>query len=331
MPSTYQRGNAWYVDLRDVGGGRVSLRTTDEAVARLKAAELERAAYLGVTSVLGKAASGPTLGAAFDKALRLHWRGHKSVETVLMRRKAIYETIPPGTPLSAIDNTRVENLVSALQAKGNSLTTVNRNLQALRTVLKLAQGWGMMVSVPRLPNFKEPEGRTRTYTAVEEGTIVGAFREAGKEWMADLTVVLIDSGLRLGELLACEKLLHEGHQVRVWGTKNGKERVVPLTTRAGAALTRFLALPSSPSKHIVEWNWQQMRRNIRMDGDKGFVIHALRHTCCTRLLQSGLDVSKVQKWMGHLDIETTLRYTHLEDADLAQGAAALEAYGEVCQ
>ena len=40
-------------------------------------------------------------------------------------------------------------------------------------------------------------------------------------------------------------------------------------------------------------------------------LHQLRHAFCSHALMSGADARSVQKWMGHKDLKTTLRYAHV--------------------
>ncbi|MGN6551815.1 MAG: tyrosine-type recombinase/integrase, partial [Pararhizobium sp.] len=54
----------------------------------------------------------------------------------------------------------------------------------------------------------------------------------------------------------------------------------------------------------------------------------LRHTCASRLVQAGIDLRRVQTFLGHQTIQMTLRYAHLATNDLAQCAAALDARTE---
>jgi integrase len=54
--------------------------------------------------------------------------------------------------------------------------------------------------------------------------------------------------------------------------------------------------------------------------------HMLRHTHATELIRSGWDAAKVQKRLGHADVQTTLNiYTHLEDVDLKKAHEELRA------
>lgn len=52
--------------------------------------------------------------------------------------------------------------------------------------------------------------------------------------------------------------------------------------------------------------------------------HTLRHTCASRLVQRGVSIYKVQKFLGHADIRMTERYAHLAPSDLDEAVTALE-------
>ena len=58
--------------------------------------------------------------------------------------------------------------------------------------------------------------------------------------------------------------------------------------------------------------------------DPFFVIHSLRHTCASRLARAGVPIVVVKEWLGHKDIQTTLRYVHMDTSALMVGVAALE-------
>ena len=46
----------------------------------------------------------------------------------------------------------------------------------------------------------------------------------------------------------------------------------------------------------------------------GFRFHDLRHTAATRMIEGGASIVAVSKALGHSDIKTTMRYTHLDDS-----------------
>ena len=57
--------------------------------------------------------------------------------------------------------------------------------------------------------------------------------------------------------------------------------------------------------------------------DDQFVPHMLRHTCASRLVSKGIQLPQVMLWMGHRNIQTTMRYSHLAPKDLDGAAKAL--------
>ena len=63
---------------------------------------------------------------------------------------------------------------------------------------------------------------------------------------------------------------------------------------------------------------------MNLRGDKEFVIHALRHTCASRLVNKGIDLYVVKEWLGHSSIQVTEKYAHLSPKKLAHAAYALE-------
>jgi hypothetical protein len=65
------------------------------------------------------------------------------------------------------------------------------------------------------------------------------------------------------------------------------------------------------------------------DAFKDVVLHTFRHTCASRLVQAGVDIVRVQKWLGHKDIKTTMIYAKLAPGDLDVAANVLEPGGNV--
>ena len=60
--------------------------------------------------------------------------------------------------------------------------------------------------------------------------------------------------------------------------------------------------------------------------DKEFIMHALRHTCATRLVNRGIDLYVVKEFLGHSTIQVTERYAHLSPDKLAHAAEILDEY-----
>ena len=124
------------------------------------------------------------------------------------------------------------------------------------------------------------------------------------------------------------------NSTRLWG-KGSKERRVPLGEPARAALVAWLAIrhdaapPDAGSAVFVNERGKRLTpRDVRRILDRRSPTpthpHALRHTFATHLLDGGADLRAVQELLGHADVATTQRYTHVSRERLR--AAYLESH-----
>ena len=148
--------------------------------------------------------------------------------------------------------------------------------------------------------------------------------------------LLYGSGLRVGELcgLQVSSVSLANGAANVWG-KGSKERRVPISEPAVAALRRWLAIRHDvlpPEAGDVLFGNERGRpltpRDVRRIVDRRSPSpthpHALRHTFATHLLDGGADLRAVQELLGHTDVATTQRYTHVSRERLS--AAYREAH-----
>jgi site-specific recombinase XerD len=70
--------------------------------------------------------------------------------------------------------------------------------------------------------------------------------------------------------------------------------------------------------------WNEAKAEVGLAADDQVVPHILRHTCASRLVQNGVDIRRVQTWLGHQTLQMTLRYAHLATNDLDSCVGALE-------
>ena len=137
------------------------------------------------------------------------------------------------------------------------------------------------------------------------------------------------SGLRLAELrgLRLEQLHLDAGFINVVG-KGNKERVVPVGSKAVAALERYLAAgrpalvtPRSPASVFLTRRgtpfapvtlWLRIKQRVRRAGiARNVTPHMLRHSFATHLLEHGADLRVIQELLGHASISTTEVYTHV--------------------
>jgi site-specific recombinase XerD len=137
--------------------------------------------------------------------------------------------------------------------------------------------------------------------------------------------LLYGSGLRVSELcdLDTASIDLDAAAVVVWG-KGSKQRRVPMSEPSVAALRKWLPLrlevvpADGPSPAALFGNERGRRltpRDVRRIIDRRSPVpthpHALRHSFATHLLDGGADLRAVQELLGHRDVATTQRYTHV--------------------
>jgi hypothetical protein len=70
--------------------------------------------------------------------------------------------------------------------------------------------------------------------------------------------------------------------------------------------------------------WNEAKAEVGLGADEQVVPHILRHTCASRLVQGGIDIRRVQMWLGHQTLSMTMRYAHLATNDLDGCVVVLE-------
>ena len=221
----------------------------------------------------------------------------------------------------------IEKIASQLRQKGNKNSTINRKFAVLFKLLRKMHSDGELMRVPKYLRLKERNGRIRFLTADEEARIFEHLRQIDASYH-DLAVFLVDTGARVGEALDLKHGDCTETVATFWVTKSNKSRSVPLTARARAIIEQRRSVVGGPFATINYQNfryaWIKARQLSGLSHDKQVVPHILRHTCASRLVQAGIDLRRVQTFLGHQTIQMTLRYAHLATNDLDQCARALE-------
>ena len=96
--------------------------------------------------------------------------------------------------------------------------------------------------------------------------------------------------------------------------KTGKRRSLPMSELCRSVFERCKGIKGGPFADLNDRRAQDIwtrAKKIAGITHRDAVIHSLRHTCASRLLESGQDLKVVKEWLGHSNIATTDIYTHL--------------------
>jgi len=227
---------------------------------------------------------------------------------------------PRGLKLEVIDKVIRKEVL-----KGNKPSTINSKLQTLKTCLDFTRERGMHEVSFKVPRLKQPSNaRMGFFSEEDQEKIESLINDDGFRLFF---IWSIETGLRPSESLGLNfKMIRRdpivGPVIDILRTKNGESRTIPLTRKALAALETVGEWKRYSLYHITR-EWARLRRKDPELLNK-FVFYTCRHTCATRLLSKGVNIKVVQSWMGHKDINMTLRYAKLVPSDLAAARDILE-------
>jgi site-specific recombinase XerD len=247
-----------------------------------------------------------------DVNLFIEWVGRRSIVTPDVVTKDV-----------------VRQYIGFLTTMKMAKRTTGRKLAALRRYF----GWlarNQQISVDPTIGVRTPSDTGRlpkVLTNEQLGALLHTDDTDQPDWKIarDTAVIelLYGSGLRVSELcsLDIDSINVKQLAVSVMG-KGGKERRVPVGEPSLVALKQWVALRSevvtNASTVALFVNSRGTRlgtRDVRRIIDARSLApthpHALRHTYATHLLDNGADLRAVQELLGHADVATTQRYTHV--------------------
>jgi integrase/recombinase XerC len=247
----------------------------------------------------------------------------------------------------------VRAFMADLYRQGHARASVARKLSAMRAFGRYLrrEGW-IDVNPAALAVAPKREQRVPAHLSMDEMSRLLEMPDGsdplGRRDRAILELFYA-SGLRLSELvgLDLDNVNLRGRMVRVLG-KGGKERVVPFNSATEDSLRAWLVdraslrlaqTRSAAPKTVSAKSRAQAREPVFVNfrGDRltgrsvqrlvaryvaacstrfGISPHALRHSFATHLLQRGADLRAIQELLGHVQLSTTQRYTHVNAAQL---------------
>ena len=148
--------------------------------------------------------------------------------------------------------------------------------------------------------------------------------------LSALIELLYGSGLRATELVSLPRAaIHPERPYLIVKGKGGRERLVPISDRARAAVVAWRSLVAadrawlfpSGKGHLSRIRLYQIVRALAVEA--GIPVdrvspHVLRHAFATHLLAGGADLRALQTMLGHADIATTEIYTHVDASRLVE-------------
>lgn len=223
-------------------------------------------------------------------------------------------------------------------------STISRKISALRSFLQFLEEEGagnVRIAISQIapPKMRKNLPKTLSHDDIAalfscaEQAANGDNPKASDVRMLALLELLYGSGLRATELVSLPRQSFRKGQPYLHITgKGGKQRIVPVSTRAASAIAHWLDISEadenakkspylfpSRKKHLSRIRLFQLIKELAARANiapERISPHVLRHAFATYLLEGGADLRALQSLLGHSDISTTQIYTHVNPSHL---------------
>ncbi len=253
-----------------------------------------------------------------------------------------------GLGLATADRAAVEDYLVHCDAQGLSRATRARRLSSIRQLYRFAveEGWRADNPALRLTGPGKAQSLPKTLSEAEVTRLMEAARTRGRnptDRLRDTALfeLLYATGLRVSELVGLPVAAVRGdpRMILVRG-KGDKERMVPLSgparaalrdwlavrdaeeeagRKAGRAVSRYLFPGEGREGHLTRQYFHSLVKDVAVLAGLSparVTPHVLRHAFATHLLAHGADLRVIQTLLGHADVATTEIYTHVLDDHL---------------
>ncbi len=359
-----QRGAVWYAKYRLPDGRQVQKKIGPAWSGRGRPAAgyfTKRLAEDWLRGVLddarrgtlpGMVRSGATFADAAEEWLRfIEQDRDRKPSTIRDYRSSLKVHLLPAfgsMPLEEIDSSVIEQWRrTSLGRLSNRMK--NKLLIALHGIFRRAMTVYGLTANPLARVEKHPQGRSGDIDVFSPEEVWALARAAASQQDGAIFLTAAFTGLRMGELIALRwrDVDFPGSTIRVRASyagaqlttpKSGKVRAVPMASDVASALAqlsrRELWLADDDLVFVGETgsyvDGSALRRRYKAALVRAALrplrFHDLRHTFGTRMIAKA-DIRRVQEWMGHADVQTTMKYLHYapreEDARLVTEAFAL--------
>ena len=251
--------------------------------------------------------------------------------------------------LDQLQRADLKAYVEACQGRGLKPQSIGAELKVFRGFWRnlldreqVTNGTILLVKAPKptsdpLPRYLTPTEFQRLEQVVLAETVADKRQDRfNRAWF----YLLAHAGLRRGELLNlrltdCDL---SGQRLRVRAGKGDRDRVLPMTNRLVTVLTHYVTVREpTTTDHLLIQRGMPVGRfliayRLNQFSQKANIVglspHRLRHTLATLLVNQGMPIVSLQKFLGHQDINKTLIYARVYDETVRQQFAAAMAHIE---
>lgn len=333
--SVYRRGGIWWVRFQFAG---TEIRKSSKSRDRRRAVAFERELREECERQYRGGKPRYTFDALVERFIAEHLPTIKpsSQRRYLMSLRALAPYFE-GQYLDEIGRKQISDFISARRRTVTG-SSVRRDLACLSAAFNRGVGWDYCdhnpVNRTNKHHVRENPPRTRYLTQAEYERLL----THAAPYLRPMIVFAVETGLRLEEQLSMEwsQVRWDRNEIHIPVTKSGTPRTVPLTDGARTVLNdqpqhiRSSFVWAKPDGSRYGKLTRGLAGAAKRAGVSDLRWHDLRRTCGSWMLQRGVSIETVSKWLGHGSILVTQKsYAFLRTEDLHAAAGSRTESGTV--
>jgi len=231
----------------------------------------------------------------------------------------------------SIDSDIIRDWMESMMDKGNTATSINRRLSALRSLYRFALSHHLVEKDPAHklngPKKKKPLPYFLKEREMDQLLDQVAWSDSYKDVCArTIILTFYETGVRLSELTGLKERDVDFHemQMKVTGKRN-KQRIIPFGDELKNALASYIDVRDKNIAKLSGEVFLDEKGNKMKDAHVRYVVekwlpkvctlkkhspHVLRHSFATSMLNNNAGLESVKQLLGHKSLETTEVYTH---------------------
>ena len=226
--------------------------------------------------------------------------------------------------LEEIQSEDLLSYLSHIKLKKYKESSIYRNLASIKVFFKFLKKEGRVKNNPTM-YLPAPKLWQEIPSVLNKEEVEALLKAPSDDFIGlrdkAILELLYSSGLRASELCGLKISDVGDEMIRVKG-KGSKMRLVPIGSKAIEAIDQYLSKRDDNCEYLfITYKKEPIDRislwkRVKHYGEiakikKNFSPHSLRHSFATHLLDNGADLRVIQEMLGHSDISTTDRYTHV--------------------
>lgn len=228
---------------------------------------------------------------------------------------------------SLVQSDHILEFLASLKSENYATASICRKLVAIQVFFRYLKREGLITQNPAVyldhPKLWQTLPDVMSRAEIEQLLLQPDVEQIDGLRDKAILEVLYATGIRVSELCGLGIYDVDDAFVRVKG-KGGKERLVPIAKRAVDAVDAYLHVRppiantttlflTSKGKSLGRVAiWQLIKHYTKQAGiQKNIHPHTFRHSFATHLLDNGADLRVIQEMLGHANISSTDRYTHV--------------------